>query len=78
MAGDHLGGNRFGGSAKLIGFAEHPDLATCEIGTFRYRVLHVAARITRGARQSRLRIDSTRRWAAATSQSWHRLRAAFP
>jgi hypothetical protein len=39
--------------SKLIGFAEHPDLATCEIDTFRYRVLHVAARITRGARQIR-------------------------
>jgi len=64
--------------AKLIGFAEHPDLATCEIGTFRYRVLHVAARITRGARQIRLRIDSTWRWAAAISECWHRLRAAFP
>jgi hypothetical protein len=64
--------------AKLIGFAEHPDLARCEIETFRYRVLHVAARITRGARQIRLRIDSTWRWAAAISESWHRLRAAFP
>ena len=64
--------------SKLIGFTEHPDLATCEIGTFRYRVLHVAARITRGARQIRLRIDATWRWAAAISESWHRLRAAFP
>jgi hypothetical protein len=64
--------------AKLIGFAEHPDLATCEIGTFRYRVLHVAARITRGARQIRLRIDATWRWAAAITHAWHRLRAAFP
>jgi hypothetical protein len=63
---------------KLIGFAEHPSLATCEIGTFRYRVLHVAARITRGARQIRLRIDSTWRWAAAITECWHRLRAAFP
>jgi hypothetical protein len=43
--------------SKLIGFTEHPDLTTCEIGTFWYRVLHVAARITRGARQIRLRID---------------------
>ena len=48
---------------KLIGFTEHPDLARCEIDTFRYRVLHVAARITRGARQIRLRIDATWRWA---------------
>ena len=44
--------------AKLIGFADHPDLARCEIETFRYRILHVAARITRGARQLRLRIDA--------------------
>ena len=33
--------------AKLIGFAADPDLATCEIDTFRYRVLHVAARTPR-------------------------------
>ena len=32
------------------------DLATCEIATFRYRVLQVAARITAGARKVRLRI----------------------
>ena len=63
--------------AKLIGFTGQPDLATCEIDTFRYRVLHVAARITRGARQIRLRIDATWRWATAISEGWHRLRAAF-
>ncbi len=63
--------------AKLIGFADQPDLAKCEIGTLRYRVLHVAARITQGARQLRLRIDSTWRWATAISQGWQRLRAAF-
>ena len=34
---------------ELIGFHGHTDLASCEIATFRYRVLHVAARITRGA-----------------------------
>ena len=50
---------------KLIGFTDHPELARCEIDTFRYRVLHVAARITRGARQLRLRIDATWRWATA-------------
>ncbi len=64
--------------SKLIGFTEQPDLATCEIDTFRYRVLHVAARITRGARQIRLRIDATWRWATAISEGWQRLRAAFP
>jgi hypothetical protein len=62
---------------QLIGFTEHRDLATCEIETFRYRVLHVGARITRGARQIRLRIDATWRWATAISQGWQRLRAAF-
>src|SRR4029078_12463802 len=64
--------------SKLIGFTEQPDLATCEIDTFRYRVLHVAARITRGARQIRLRIAAHSRWAAAISEGWQRLRAAFP
>ncbi len=63
---------------KLIGFTDDPDLARCEIDTFRYRILHVAARITRGARQIRLRIDATWRWATAISQAWQRLRAAFP
>jgi hypothetical protein len=63
--------------AKLIGFTENPDLARCEIETFRYRVLHVAARITRGARQTRLRIDSTWHWATAIAAAWNRIRAAF-
>jgi hypothetical protein len=62
---------------KLIALVDHPDLATCEIDTFRYRVLHVAARITHGARQIRLRIDATWRWATAISEGWQRLRAAF-
>jgi len=63
--------------SKLIGFTEHPDLAICEIDTFRYRVLHVAARITRGARQVRLRIDATWRWATAIPHAWLQLRGAF-
>jgi hypothetical protein len=62
---------------KLIGFTENPDLATCEIATFRYRVLHVAARITHGARQTRLRIDATWRWGSAISKGWQQLREAF-
>ncbi|WP_372511604.1 transposase [Mycobacterium gordonae] len=36
---------------RLIGFRNDPGLARVEITTFRYRVLHVAARITRGALQ---------------------------
>jgi hypothetical protein len=63
--------------ARLIGFRDHPTLARAEIGTFRYRVLHVAARITRGARQLRLRIDATWRWAAAIATAWQRIRSAF-
>ena len=55
----------------------HPDLARCEIAAFRYRVLHVAARITRGARQTRLRIDATWRWATHIADGFHRIRAAF-
>ncbi|QDP95040.1 IS1380 family transposase [Microlunatus elymi] len=62
---------------KLIVFADHPDLASCEIATFRYRILHVAARITRGARQTWLRIDKTWRWAVHIAEGFHRLRAAF-
>jgi hypothetical protein len=55
---------------KLIGFHGHTDLATCEIATVRYRVLRVAAGITRGARKVRLRIDATWRWATAICQAW--------
>ncbi len=62
---------------KLIGFTADPDLARCEIAAFRYRVLHTAARITRGARQIRLRIDATWRWANAIATAWTRIRAAF-
>jgi hypothetical protein len=65
------------GWTKLIGFTDHPDLARCEIAAFRYRVLHVAARITRGSRQVRLRIDATWRWAKAIAAAWIRIRAAF-
>jgi len=62
---------------KLLGFRDDPALASCEIAAFRYRVLHVAARITRGARQLRLRIDTTWRWAAAIATAWQNIRTAF-
>ena len=62
---------------KTICFTDAPELARCEIATFRYRVLHVAARITRSARQTRLRIDHTWRWASRIAAAFHRLRAAF-
>jgi len=63
---------------KLIAFADQPELARCEIAAFRYRILHVAARITRSARTTRLRIDTAWRWAGAIATGWQRLRAAFP
>ena len=63
--------------AKLICFTHVPSLARCEIAAFRYRVLHVAAQLTRSARQVRLRIDRTWRWAAQVAEGFHRLRAAF-
>ncbi len=62
---------------KLLGFADHPGLGRAEITTFRYRVLHVAARITRGARQIRLRIDATWRWATIIATAWQTIRTAF-
>ena len=62
---------------RLIGFRDHRGLARVEINTFRYRVLHVAARITHGARQTRLHIDATWRWAAAIATAWHAIRTAF-
>ncbi len=61
---------------QLIAFTDAPVLARAEIATFRYRVLHVAARLTRSARTLRLRIDATWRWAAQIAAAWARLRAA--
>ena len=63
--------------AKLICFADVPSLARCEIAAFRYRVLHVAARLTRSARTTRLHIDRAWRWAAQIAEGFRRLRAVF-
>ena len=62
---------------QLIGFADQPDLGRCEINTFRYQVLHVAARITRSARQVLLRLDKTWPWSTRIAAGHHRIRAAF-
>lgn len=62
---------------KTLAFAHVPELARCEIHAFRYRVLHVAARLTRGARQIRLRIDKTWRWARHIAEGFTRIRVAF-
>jgi hypothetical protein len=63
--------------SKLICFADEPALAHCEIAAFRYRVLHVAARITRGGRIVNLRLDRTWAWAKQLALAFTRLRAAF-
>jgi hypothetical protein len=44
-------------------------LAHAEIATFRNLVLHVAARLTHGARQVRLRIDRTWKYAQAIADA---------
>jgi hypothetical protein len=49
------------------------DLATAEPKKLRYRLLHVAARITRTARRTRLRIAEHWPW---KSRSRHRLQPA--
>ena len=63
--------------AKILGFTDIPELARAEINTFRNLVLHVAARITRGSRQIRVRIDRTWKHAEAIAKAWLRIRAAF-
>jgi hypothetical protein len=52
-------------------------LAHAEIATFRNLVLHVAARVTRGARQTRVRIDQAWKYADAIAEAWLKIRAAF-
>jgi hypothetical protein len=49
--------------SKLICFADDEELARCEIAAFRYRILHMAARITRSGRVQRLRLDRSWSWA---------------
>lgn len=62
---------------KTLAFADVPELLRCEIHAFRYRVLHVAARLTRSGRQVRLRIDKTWPWATHIAEGFTRVRAAF-
>jgi hypothetical protein len=50
-------------------------LARAEPKTLRYKILHAAARITRGARQRQLRIQSTWPWAADIVTAFARISA---
>lgn len=63
--------------SKLVCFADEPALAHCEIAAFRYRILHMAARIARGGHVVRLRLDRTWAWAKQLALAFARLRAAF-
>jgi hypothetical protein len=63
--------------SKLICFADDPELARCEIANFRYRILHMAARVTRSARVTYLRLDRSWSWAKQLALGFARLRAAF-
>ena len=63
--------------SKLLCFADEPAIASCEIDTLRYRILHMAARITRGGRTVTLRLDKTWAWAKTLALGFDRLRAAF-
>jgi hypothetical protein len=62
---------------KLICFANEESIARCEIDTFRYRILHMAARITRGGRAVNLRLDRSWAWAKTLAAGFAHLRAAF-
>jgi hypothetical protein len=53
---------------------DHPDLARAEWKTIRYRLLHTAARITRGARQTWLRLAEGWPWALALARAFATLR----
>jgi Transposase DDE domain group 1 len=50
-------------------------LARAEPKTLRYRILHVAARLVRGGRRRRLRIQATWPWAADIVTAWDRIGA---
>ena len=63
--------------SKLICFSDDEELARCEIAAFRYRILHMAARLTRSGRVTSLRLDKTWTWAKQLALAFTRLRAAF-
>jgi hypothetical protein len=50
-------------------------LAKAEPKTLRYKILHAAARITRGARRRQLRIQAGWPWAAEIVTAWNRISA---
>jgi hypothetical protein len=66
------------GRALLIGgglLALDGDLAKAEPKTLRYRILHAAARLARGARRRHLKIQASWPWAEAITTAWQRIHA---
>jgi Transposase DDE domain group 1 len=63
--------------SKLICFADDPVIARCEIDAFRYKILHIAARLTRGGHQVHLRLDQRWGWSRTLALAFTRLRTAF-
>jgi DDE family transposase len=51
------------------------ELARAEPKTLRYRLLHTAARLVRGARRRRLKIPRTWPWASPLATAWQRISA---
>jgi hypothetical protein len=54
---------------------DHPTLARAEPKTLRYRLLHVAARLGRGGRRLRLRLDQHWPWALQLADAFARCTA---
>jgi hypothetical protein len=63
--------------AQTILLHDHPALAKAEPKALRYRLLHVAARLVRGGRRLRLRLDRCWPWAAQLAAAFTRC-AALP
>ena len=63
--------------AQTILLHDHPALAKAEPKALRYRLLHVAARLVRGGRRLRLRLDRYWPWAAQLAAAFTRC-AALP
>jgi hypothetical protein len=66
-------------AATLLAWLRHlaldGDLARAEPKALRYRVLHAAARLVRGARRRQLRIPATWPWAGDITAAWQQITA---
>jgi hypothetical protein len=58
---------------RLLAMHDQDDLVRAEIGTMRFRIYHLPARLARHARRRWLRIEGTWPWAHAFTLAWHRL-----